>query len=116
MDVTLLQQAIEQFLRGRGWTVVADGRVLAAEKDGEEALLGFLQAGEASSYVDRTADSAAALGAVLLDGVPDDEVARLQEAGVSTFRREELEDVVMGAWFGKPDVDASPFVKFLEGD
>lgn len=112
----VLQQAVEQFLRERGWTVVADGRVLAARKDGEEALLGFIQRGQTPAFLDRCADSSAALGAVLIDPFPDDEVARLEEAGIECFSREEMEDVVLMAWFKKAELVASPFVRFLEGD
>lgn len=110
-----MQQAVEQLLRTRGWTVVADGRVLSAEKDGEEALLGFLLPGEASEYADRCAESSASLGAVLLEPLGEAEVARLEEAGVACFSRDETEDAVMMAWFHKEDLEATPFARFLEG-
>ncbi|HKZ98124.1 MAG TPA: hypothetical protein VJ326_00815 [Thermoplasmata archaeon] len=111
----MLQQAVEQFLRDRGWAVASDGRLIRAEKDGEEAMLGFLLLGEAVGYLERVADSEAALGAVLMDAIPEAEVAQLEEAGVTCFPREALEDVVLSAWLRPDDLDASPFVRFLEG-
>lgn len=115
MEAKVLQQAVEQVLRERGWTVMTDGRVLAGEKDGEEALLGFIRRGDATAFVDRCAESSAALGAVLMEPLPADEIARLEEAGVACFSREDMEDVVLMAWFQKGELAAAPFVRFLEG-
>ena len=111
---TMLQQAVEQMLRDRGWTVASEGRVITAHRDGEETVLAFLQRGEATDFADRFAESSAILAAVLLQEIPDGEVVHLGEAGIACFAREEIEDLVVMALMKKAGLETAPFFQLLE--
>lgn len=110
----MLQQAVEQMLRDRGWTVASEGRVITAVRDGDEAVLAFLQRGDAKDYAERVAESSAILAAVLLEEVPDAEVVHLEEAGIACFAREEVEDVVVMALMKKAGLETAPFFQLLK--
>jgi len=111
----MLQQAVEQLLRQRGWEVVSEGRVVTATKNGGELVIGFVTQSEATAFAARIEGSSAVLAAVLLEPFADDETLRLEQAGISCFSREEVEDVVVNALQGRADVGDVPFAQRLEG-
>ncbi|MGQ0798348.1 MAG: hypothetical protein ACT4OI_10885 [Methanobacteriota archaeon] len=110
----MLQQALEQMIRDRGWSVASEGRVITAVRDGDELVVAFLRHGDAKDYVERVADSSAILAAVLLEKTPAAEVVLLEEAGVTCFAREEVEDVVVMALMDKAGAGSAPFLQLLE--
>jgi len=110
----MLQQAVEQMLRDRGWAVASEGRVITARRDSEETVLAFLQRGEARDFADRVAESSAILAAVLLEEIPDAEVVHLEEAGIACFDREEIEDLVVMDLMKKAGLETTPFFQLLE--
>ncbi|HKZ89678.1 MAG TPA: hypothetical protein VJ300_05405 [Thermoplasmata archaeon] len=111
----MLQMAVERLLQDRGWSVSSEGRVTTAHRDGDEAILGFLEPGDAMAFADRVAESSAILCAVLLGAPSEEEVEHLEAAGVTTFSREAIEDVVLDSLLRREGVEASPFLILLEG-
>lgn len=86
-----------------------------AQRDDEDALVGFVARGEAEDFVARCREASAVLVAILMPPIPEEEVARLEEAGVVCFSREEAEDAVMAGLLHPEQVGSTPLVRCLEG-
>lgn len=109
----MLQQAVETFLRGQGWTVESEGHMLSAAKDESELVLGFVEPGEAPTFADFCAESSASLAAILMQGASDADAVHLEESGIACFPHEEIEDLVLANWLDSKKVRSSTFVQFL---
>ncbi len=109
----MLQQAVEAFLRGQGWTVDSQGHVLSATKEESELVVGFVGPGEASAFADLCEGSAASLAAVLMGDVSDGDVVHLEESGVVCFLQQEVEDLVLASWLDPKKMHSSSFAQFL---
>lgn len=111
----MLQQAVRQLLESDGWRVESEGGILQAMRDWSEVVIGFLRPEDVATFAERSERSSATLAAVLLDAISDADALHLEELGIATFKRTDIEDLVLAAWLKKDPLPASPFLEFLRG-